>query len=83
MHISNDVNNFRNEKYLNELELNFKKMFRAYHRYIAYRNKLLKELTLSENQKQTLAKIDEKFIRNVNVVTKRVTKDDFKRDTIL
>ena len=83
MHLSDDTNDFRNEQYLKELELNFKQMFRAYHRYIAYRNKLLNELTLSNEQKIVLDRIDKKFIRNVNIASKRVNKDDFKGNAVL
>ena len=83
MHISNDTTNFRNDKYLQELELNFKQMFRAYYRYIAYRNKLLNELTLSNEQKIVLSEIDRKFVKNVNIASKRVNKDDFKGNAVL
>ena len=58
-------------------------MFRAYYRYIAYRNKLLNELTLSNEQKIVLSEIDRKFVKNVNIASKRVDKDDFKGNAVL
>lgn len=77
MHISNDTNDFRNKKYLDEMQKNFILMFNAYHRYIAYRNKLLKELTMSDSDKDILASIDKKFTKNINKAKERVNKDDF------
>ena len=53
-------------------------MFRAYHRYIAYRNKLLNELTLSKEDKAALQKIDKKFCTNIDRSRKRIDKEDFK-----
>ena len=77
MHISNDTNDFRNKKYLDEMQKNFILMFNAYHRYIAYRNKLLKELTMSDSDKDILASIDKKFTKNINKANERISKDDF------
>lgn len=78
MHFSNDSNNFRNRKYIDCMEMEFKNMFRAYHTYISYRNKLLKELTINEEQKEEIKAIDERFVENLNRSYKRVNREDFK-----
>lgn len=65
MHHSDDINNFRNKKYIEECAKNEKEFARSFHKYIAYRNKLLNELTLSEEQKKELADIDRKFGNNM------------------
>ena len=62
---SHDPNNFRNARYLNEIHEQYLAMFRVYHKYIAYRNKLRNELTMSNEQKEVLSKIDVKFIKNI------------------
>ena len=77
MHISKDVNDFRNDKYLTELRREYLNMFRAYHRFIAYRNKLLNELTLSTEDKDRLIKIDKDFCLDVIKAERRIHKDDF------
>ena len=66
MHISNDPSNFRNKKYLAEMENEFKNMFRAFHKFMSYRRKLLYELTMSDEDKIEFDRIDEKFVRNLN-----------------
>lgn len=78
MHISNDTNNFRNQKYIQNMETEFKNMFNAYFKYISYRNKLLKELTVTDEQRKHIRDIDRKFVKNVNKAKKRVEKEDFK-----
>ena len=78
MHISNDSNNFRNKKYLAEMDNEFKNMIRAFHKYISYRNKLLHELTMSDEDKIEFKRIDDKFIRNLNKSYDRIQKEDFK-----
>lgn len=77
MHYSNDENNFRNKQYLKSMDKEFKRMFRAYHKLIAYKNKLENELTLSVEDKKELDRIKSKFKRNVCLANKRVHKDDF------
>ena len=77
MYISNDKNNFRNEAYLKEMDKEFKRMFRAFHKYIAYRNKLMNELTMSEDDVQTMLRLDKKFVSNSRVVGRRIKKADF------
>lgn len=77
MHFSNDPNNFRNKKYLAEMEDEFRNMNSAFHRYISYRNKLLHELTMSDEDKTEFDKIDEKFIRNLSRAYNRIQNDDF------
>lgn len=78
MHKSNDENNFRNKVYLNNMNQEFLNMFRAYHKYISYRNKLLKELTMSKEDKEIMLEIDKKFCKNIKKAESRVNKDDFK-----
>lgn len=78
MHFSDDPNNFRNKRYIDFMEEEFKNMFNAYHKYISYRNKLLKELTTNEEQREQIKKIDEKFINNLDISYKKVHKDSFK-----
>lgn len=77
MHHSLDENDFRNAEYLKEMEMNFKHMMRAYHKYIAYRNKLLNELTLSDSDRKILYKNDVKFKSNIERMAKRIDKVDF------
>lgn len=77
MHISNDPNDFRNKKYLAEMENEFKNMMRAFHKYISYRNKLLNELTMSDEDKIKFEKIDAKFVRNLNKSYERIQNEDF------
>ncbi len=77
MHYSNNENNFRNKQYLELMDKEFKRMFRAYHKFIAYKNKLENELTLSVEDKKELDHIKSKFKRNVLIATKRISKDDF------
>lgn len=77
MHFSDDPNNFRNERYLAECDAEFKNMFRAYHKYIAYRNKLRNELTMSDEQRAELHEIDVRFTKNVRRAYKRIQQDDF------
>lgn len=77
MHISNDPNDFRNKKYLAEMENEFKNMMRAFHKYISYRNKLLNELTMSDEDKIEFEKIDAKFVRNLNKSYERIQNEDF------
>ncbi len=78
MHISKDTHNFRNQKYIQHMETEFKNMFNAYFKYISYRNKLLKELTVTDEQREHIREIDKKFVKNVKRAKKRVDKDDFK-----
>lgn len=78
LHKSDDKNNFRNGKYLSEMEKNFHYMFNAYHRYLAYRGKVMNELTLTNAQKYRLYKIDEKFKKNILKSYNRIMKEDFK-----
>jgi len=78
MHFSSDENNFRNKRYLNEMEKEFKLMFRAYHKYISYRNKLKNELTMSKENIDEMNKIDKKFCKNIKIASKRIEKEDFK-----
>lgn len=77
MHKSNDENNFRNKLYIEEMNKNFILMFNAYHKYIAYRNKLLKELTMSDDDNLKLDIIDKKFRKNIKLAERRINKDDF------
>ena len=77
MHYSDDENNFRNKEYLNQMQTEFLVMFRAYHKYIAYRNKLLNELTMSDDNKVELNAIDKKFCKNIKLAERRINKDDF------
>ena len=77
MHISNNENNFRNKKYLTEADKEFKRMFRAYHKYISYRNKLKNELTMSKEDEQELRTLDEKFVKNISLAYKRIKRGDF------
>ena len=77
MHKSSNPNNFRNKKYIQEMDKQFKTMFRSYHKYIAYRNKLLNELTLNEEDKNILDSIDLKFKKNMERASKRIQKEDF------
>lgn len=77
MHFSKDTNNFRNEQYIENMEQEFLHMFRAYHKYISYRNKLLKELTISEEQQKKIIEIDQRFIYEIKRANKRINKDDF------
>lgn len=77
MHISNDPSNFRNKKYLAEMENEFKNMFRAFHKFMSYRHKLLHELTMSDEDITEFAKINDKFVRNLNRSYERIQKDDF------
>lgn len=80
MHKSSDTKNFRNQKYLENMEQEFKRMFRAYHKYLAYRNKLRNELALSDNDVEQLNFLDQKFIKNINKAEKRIQKEDFEND---
>lgn len=77
MRRSNDVENFRNEEYLQNMSIEFKRMFNAYHKYISYRNKLNNELTMSDEQKDIMSNIDKKFIRNIKRANDRIQKEDF------
>lgn len=77
MHISNDPNDFRNKKYLAEMENEFKNMFRAFHKFMSYRHKLLHELTMSDEDITEFARINDKFVRNLNKSYERIQKDDF------
>lgn len=77
MHISNNENNFRNKKYLAEADKEFKRMFRAYHKYISYRNKLKNELTMSKEDEKELQTLDEKFVKNISLAYKRIKRGDF------
>ena len=77
MHKSNDPNNFRNKKYINEMDKQFKTMFRSYHKYISYRNKLLNELTLNEEDINEMKNIDSKFKKNIEKAANRIKKEDF------
>lgn len=77
MHKSDNSSNFRNEQYINNMDIEFKRMFRAYHKYIAYRNKLLNELTLNEEQIKKIHKIDVKFCKNISKANIRINKEDF------
>lgn len=77
MHYSDDSSNFRNERYLAECDREFKNMFRAYHKYVSYRNKLLNELTMSEEQRKKLLLLDVRFKKNVERAHGRVQKEDF------
>ena len=75
MHYSNDATNFRNEQYIENMEMEFKNMFRAYHKYVSYRKKLLEELTISLEQRGKIKEIDQRFIRNLKRVNQRVKKN--------
>ena len=77
MHFSDNPNNFRNKQYLSNMEDEFRRMFNAYHKYIAYRNKLRNELTMNEEQKEIMNKIDKKFVKNIKISNKRIEKEDF------
>lgn len=77
MHIANDPSNFQNKKYLAEMENEFKNMFRAFHKFMSYRHKLLHELTMSDEDITEFAKINDKFVRNLNRSYERIQKDDF------
>ena len=59
------------------MEKEFKRTFRAYHKYIAYRNKLLHELTMSEDDKERMLQLDRKFKKNIKKASNRVDKDDW------
>ncbi len=50
-------------------------MFRAYHKYVSYRKKLLEELTISLEQRGKIQEIDQRFIRNLKRVNQRVKKN--------
>lgn len=65
MHYSDDENNFRNKRYLGECERNFKRMFSSYHVYISYRNKLLNELTMKQEEREELKVFDRKMAKNL------------------
>jgi len=77
MFFSDDSNNFRNTQYLNEMNTQYLAMFRAYHKYIAYRNKLRNELTMSNEQKKAMSIIDAKLKKNLKRAALRVEKEDF------
>ena len=77
MHISNDTNDFRNKKYLEDLRREYLNMFRAYHRYISYHNKLCKELTLSNEDIILMNDIDKDFCEDIRRAERRIHKDDF------
>lgn len=80
MHFSDNPNNFRNKKYMDCMEEEFKKMCRAYYRYISYRNKLLKELTTNEEQREKIKKVDQKMVEYIDRFYKRVHKEEFYMD---
>lgn len=65
MHHSTDPNNFRNSKYLDECKAKSKAMITYFHQYISYRTKLKEELTMSDEQKNELDKIDYKLGKNI------------------
>lgn len=75
MHRSDDPNNFRNERYLQECKRNFLEMFRSYHRYTSYRNKLRNELTMTDEQRERLEDLDRRMAKNM-----RRTVDIMKRN---
>ena len=78
MHFSDNPDNFRNRQYIDNMKMEFKHTFRAYFKYISYRNKLLNELTIDEEQKEEIKSIDERFIKNINRAYKRINKENFK-----
>lgn len=77
MHRSRNQDNFRNDDYLNEMAKEYRRMCRAYHKYISYRNKLLKELYLNNEQISDLNSIDIKFCKQIERSRKRIEKEDF------
>ncbi len=82
IYISSNPDNFRNFKYLDKMEEEFKTMFRAYHKYMSYRSKLLNELTMDEQQCKRVSDIDAKFVKNLKRASKRIQKEDFKGEEI-
>ena len=76
IYFSDAPNNFRNIKYIECMEEEFKKMFRAYHKYISYRNKLLYELTLNSEQRERMEEIDERFVKNLKRASKRIERGE-------
>ncbi len=79
MHYSNDSTNFRNKQYIENMEMEFKNMFRAYHKYISYRKKLLEELNVSQEQRMQIEEIDQRFIKNLKRVNRRVQKNGMEK----
>ena len=77
MNYSDNENNFRNKKYLENMDKEFKRTFRAYHKFIAYKNKLENELTLSDEDKIVLDNLKKRYKKNIEMAHKRVNKNDF------
>lgn len=76
MHKSNNPNNFRNEKYLNECEDNCKSMIRSYHKFVSYKNKLENELTMTDDQRNRLEKVKNIMKKNIRRIHDIIEKDD-------
>lgn len=73
MHHSDNPNNFRNQKYLDECTENRWDIGRSVCRYASYRDKLVNELTMSEEQKKELAKLDNGVAKNIIWMYKYIT----------
>ena len=69
---------FRKKSYLEGLEKEYKRFFRAYCRFISYHAKLCSAV-LNEKEKIKLRSIKEKFVKKVEIIKKRIEQEDFKK----